>query len=95
VIGRLGLPALVAIAWSPVAPAQQPRALTFRYTVPQLDCVTFSEHSRSTLDAETGGRRRRETLTRSGVLRIRARAAGDSVALEAWYDSLALSRQSP
>jgi hypothetical protein len=87
--------ALLGLAWSPGAPAQQPAPPAFRYTAPQLDCATFTERSRSTLDAETGGRRRRETLTRSGVLRFRARAAGDSLALEAWYDSLALSRRSP
>lgn len=85
--------ALLTLAWPPIAPAQRPA--TIRYAASQLDCATFVEHSRSRLDAETGGRRRRETLTRSGVLRFHARASGDSVALEAWYDSLALSRQSP
>jgi hypothetical protein len=83
----------LGLVWSRVAAAQQPAPL--RYSAAQLDCASFVEHSRSTLDAETGGRRRRETLTRSGVLRFRARATGDSVALEAWYDSLALSRESP
>jgi hypothetical protein len=76
-------------------PGPQPTLPALRYTASQLDCATFVERSRSTLEAETGGRRRRETLTRSGVLRFRARAAGDSLALEAWYDSLALSRESP
>lgn len=92
---RLTLSAFLAVAGASAAPAQQPAPTGFRYTTDQLDCATFLEHSRSRLDAETGGRRRRETLTRSGVLRFRARPAGDSVALEAWYDSLALSRESP
>jgi hypothetical protein len=96
---RLAVPALLVLARSSVAaapaPAQQPEPPSLRYTAAQLDCASFVEHSRSTLDAETGGRRRRETLTRSGLLRFRARAAGDSVGLEAWYDSLALSRESP
>jgi hypothetical protein len=87
--------AVLALACPPVVPAQQPPTPTLRYTAPQLDCATFVEHSRSRLDAETGGRRRRETLNRSGVLRFRARAVGDGLALEAWYDSLALSRESP
>jgi len=87
--------ALLTLAWSPAALAQQPPPPTLRYTAAQLDCATFVEQSRSRLDAETGGRRRRETLVRSGVLRFRARASGDTLALEAWYDSLALSRESP
>jgi len=92
---RLAVSAFLAVAGARVAPAQQPASPTFRYTAAQLDCATFLEHSRSRLDAETGGRRRRESLTRRGVLRFRARPAGDSVAIEAWYDSLALARESP
>ena len=87
---------MLALASPRSAPAQQ-RAPTaaLRYTAGQLDCATFLEHSRARLLAETGGRRRRETLVRSGVLRFRAHPAGDDVAIEAWYDSLAVSRASP
>ncbi|HET7470559.1 MAG TPA: hypothetical protein VFJ81_12830 [Gemmatimonadales bacterium] len=81
--------------WSSVGSAQQPAPPILRYTAAQLDCASFVEHSRTQLDAETGGRRRREILTRRGVLRFRARPSGDSLTLEAWYDSLALSRESP
>ncbi len=87
--------ALLTLVSPPMAAAQQSAPRTIRYTAPQLDCASFIEHSRSRLDAETGGRRRRETLTRSGVLRFRARPSEDGVALEAWYDSLILSRESP
>ena len=92
---RFALLALLAVVSPRIAPAQQPAPPTIRYTAAQLDCAGFVEHSRSRLDAETGGRRRRETLTRTGLLRFRARPSGDGVALEAWYDSLALSRESP
>lgn len=92
----LALPAALALAAPGSAPAQQRGApAPFRYTAAQLDCATFLERSRARLVAETGGRRRRETLVRSGVLRFRARPAGDDVAIEAWYDSLAVSRESP
>jgi hypothetical protein len=67
----------------------------FRYTAGQLDCATFIDHSAGRLDAETGAHRRHETLSRDGVLRFRARAAAGGVAMEAWYDSLAVSRTSP
>lgn len=53
------------------------------------------ERSRGRLEAQTGLRQRRETLTRDGVWRMRARPAPAGVTLEAWYDSLALTRESP
>jgi len=68
---------------------------TFRYTAVQLDCATFIDHGAGRLDAETGARRRRETLSRDGVLRFRARPGADGIAVEAWFDSLAVSRTSP
>ncbi len=74
-------------------PAGAPVSL--QYTAAQLDCATFVDHSAGRLDAETGARRRRETLSRDGILRVRARAADSGIALEAWYDSLAVSRVSP
>jgi hypothetical protein len=72
-----------------------PPPATFRYTVEQLACATFHELSRGRLQTQTGTRLRRETLTRDGVLRVRARPDGAAIGLEAWYDSLALSRESP
>jgi len=75
------------------APLHQPAE--FHYTAEQLDCSGFREHSRARLYAQTGTRQRRETLTRDGIWRLRARRATAGLAVEAWYDSLALSRQSP
>lgn len=87
---------LLTLAAGQSARSQQAPAPTpFRYAAAQLDCATFVEHSRARLEAETGARRRRETLLRDGVLRVRARPAGAAIAIEAWYDSLALSRESP
>ncbi len=72
-----------------------PPPAAFRYTSDQLACVTFHEHSQGQLDAQTGTRQRRETLLRDGILRLEARPARVGIALEAWYDSLAISRDSP
>jgi hypothetical protein len=79
------------------AVGQRPSAapVTFRYTPAQLDCAVFHERSTGELQSQTGARRRRETVRRAGTLRLRARAAGDTIALEAWYDSLAVSREGP
>jgi hypothetical protein len=73
----------------------EPSAVEFRYTPAQLACAAFREQSRATLDAQTGMRQRHETLLREGLLSLRARPGGPAIALEAWYDSLALSRESP
>ena len=43
----------------------------FRYTPDQWRCVSLHERSRAVLEAETGLRRRRETLTRDGLWRLR------------------------
>jgi hypothetical protein len=85
-----GLPLLAAAQ----AEAQAPAAAGFRYTAAQLDCARFEEHSRSRLDGQTGTRLRRETLTRDGLWRVRATATGRVIQIEAWYDSLALTRES-
>jgi hypothetical protein len=91
VVGHLS--AGTAAAQQPTAPA-----ILFRYTASQLDCAVFHERSTGELQSQTGGRRRREILRRQGVLRFGARPAADTtgtIALEAWYDSLTLSRESP
>ncbi len=75
------------------APAHPPAE--FQYTLEQLDCSAFREHSRARLYTQTGTRQRRETLTRDGIWHLRARGAPAGLAVEAWYDSLALSRESP
>jgi hypothetical protein len=77
-----------ALAQHSAAPAE------FRYTPAQLACAGFEEHSRARLDGQTGTRLRRETLTRDGLWRLHARPAGRMLQIEAWYDSLALTRES-
>ena len=84
-----------ALGAPPAAGQAASSSVTLRYTAAQLACATFHETSRGRLDTQTGARLRHETLTRDGVLQLRARPAGAGLALEAWYDSLALSRESP
>lgn len=47
------------------------------------------------LEAQTGLRRRRETLTRDGLWRLRGLPVLAGISVEAWYDSLTVSRTSP
>jgi hypothetical protein len=76
-----------------LAAAQEPTE--FRYTPDQLRCVSLHERSRAVLEAETGLRRRRETLARDGLMRLRGLPAPAGISIEAWYDTLAVSRTSP
>ena len=87
------LAALALLAHASPAAAQASAA--FRYAPDQWRCVSLRERSRAVLEAETGLRRRRETLSRDGLWRVRGRPGPAGMAIEAWYDSLALSRQSP
>ena len=85
---------LILLAVASGASAQGPPATArFRYTAPGLDCATFTEHSSARLDGQTGTRVRRETITRDGLWRLRARPAGRAIGIEAWYDSLTLKRE--
>lgn len=66
-----------------------------RYAAPQLECARFRQVLHSELETNVPGRVRRETVALAGVWAVRATAArGDSVRLEAWFDSLALTRAS-
>lgn len=85
---------LILLAATAGANAQAPPvAARFRYTAPHLDCAEFTEHSTARLDSQTGTRVRRETITREGRWRMRATPAKTGIAIEAWYDSLALVRE--
>lgn len=86
---RYGVPcvAVLALLAVPGAPVR------FRYTAAQLACASFAEHSTARLDGQTGTRVRRETITRDGLWRLRAEPAKGGIGIEAWYDSLALVRE--
>lgn len=60
------------------------------YTAAQLDCARFRETVRSRIETETAGRVHRAVAERDGSWRFRARDSAGGVALEGWYDSLAL-----
>jgi hypothetical protein len=67
----------------------------FRYTAAQLQCARFEEISQGRLLVESAGRRRQETVGRSGRWSLRARDSAAAIALEGWYDSLSVSRDGP
>ncbi|HUF36585.1 MAG TPA: hypothetical protein VMN37_11590 [Gemmatimonadales bacterium] len=75
--------ALAALAAVPAARAQE-------YTAAQLDCARYHEWARSEIETETGGRVQRARAEREGWWSFRARDTAGGIALEGWYDSLAL-----
>jgi hypothetical protein len=64
------------------------------YAAAQLHCARFREISRSEVETETARGGVDATLERDGLWSFRARDTAGGVALEAWYDSLALRRRS-
>ena len=76
----------------PPKPWQQPAV---GYTANQLSCARFLETVASQIRIEAAGRARHQTSDRRGVWQFRAVPSNGDVALEAWLDSLVLSRTSP
>ena len=66
-----------------------------RYDAAEWTCARFAESVEGTLESEFGSARRAETLGRSGILSIRAVQDGEGLAIEGWYDSLAVVRAGP
>lgn len=66
-----------------------------RYRAAELACVGFAEEVSSEIRTEAGGRVREERTGRFGLLLVRGTATDSGVALEAWYDTLSVSRESP
>jgi hypothetical protein len=63
------------------------------YTASQLACASFEVRVRTNVTTELQGRRRVEEIHRDGILRVRGRDASGAIAIEAWWDSLRLSRR--
>jgi hypothetical protein len=71
-----------------------PLGAQVRYQARQLQCAGFEERARTEIRGQTGGRERKETAGREGVWRFRARRSGADLAVEGWYDSLSVWRES-
>jgi len=65
------------------------------YTVTTVGCARFRESVRGELESAFGTTRRTESLGRDGVLELRAVPDSAGLALEAWYDTLAVFREGP
>jgi hypothetical protein len=83
------LAALASLAAA--APRQQG---ILRYSASILDCSRWAESSRSKIETVTNRRSGEATAGRRGVLALRARDSAGGVAIEAWFDSVAVWRRS-
>ena len=81
---------LLVVTWSP---AWAQGAAAPRYSASRLHCARYLESSRSRIETATTGGALEATAERDGIWSIRARDTSGGVALEAWYDSLALRRR--
>jgi hypothetical protein len=79
-----------AIAAAALAVATAQAAHAQSYTAAGLHCTAFHESARSEIETETAGRVRRAIAERAGLWRFHARDTAAGVALEGWYDSLAV-----
>lgn len=84
------LAALVATTAHPGALGAQ--ALP-RYDARQLACVLFDVAARTKVTTELQGRRKVEEVRRDGRLEVRGTPADAGIAIEAWWDTLTLSRR--
>jgi len=61
-----------------------------QYRAAQLECARFLETARSDIETQSAGRARRAIAEREGRWSFRAHDSAGAIALEGWYDSLAL-----
>ena len=65
------------------------------YDTRTLGCGHFAESVRSELQSRYGAVHRTEQVGRDGILVVRTRPDSGGLAVEAWYDSLAVFREGP
>ena len=85
---------LLPLAAAGAAMASRGSLVRPTYDVAQLDCSRWQETVHSDIETATGRAMDRARTVRSGWWTVRARDTTGGLAIEAWYDSLTLSRQS-
>jgi hypothetical protein len=79
---------LATALWPGTLRAQRPR-----FDAAQLACATFDVRVRTTVTTDLQGRHQVEELRRDGRLVVRGAPSDSGTAIEAWWDSLSLSRR--
>jgi hypothetical protein len=79
---------LATTLWPGLLRAQRPR-----FDAAQLACVTFDVRVRTTVTTDLQGRHQVEEIRRDGRLVVRGTPSDSGIAIEAWWDSLSLSRR--
>lgn len=92
-----GLVVLALAGHSGTVPAEgsAPQEPAPRYTAAMLAEASFDLRVRATIRSQSGGPAREETIARDARLEVRATADGDTLRLEAWFDSLVVFREGP
>ena len=84
---------LVLAAGLSLKSARAVQAQSFGYTAAHLDCARFAETSHSDITTQTARGDVKATVDRAGVWTFRARDTTGGIAVESWYDSLAIRRR--
>jgi len=82
---------VAALGWPTPLPSQAEGPP--RYSAAGLDCARFEEASESEILTQTARRAGKGSAGRSGIWTFLARDTAGAIAIEAWYDSLAVWRR--
>lgn len=83
----------VVVATTAVAALSAQERGAMRYQAEPLSCAAFKESVRTVLRGESGTASVRNGAGRDGVLLVTARDSSGALALDAWYDSLVVWRE--
>lgn len=90
IVGRAALVAALASMVPAGLVGQEP---VWRYTAGQLECALFQETVRTKVRGESGRAVIEDRAGRDGILAVAGRDSAGLVAIEAWFDSLAVWRE--
>ncbi|HVX89244.1 MAG TPA: hypothetical protein VG940_09985, partial [Gemmatimonadales bacterium] len=85
--------AILAVLATVAFPGRLPGQSLPRYLPGQFACVIYRVHVHTSVSTDLQGRTRREEVDRDGRLTVRGTPVAGGTALEAWWDSLTLSRR--
>ena len=94
-LSRTAIAAVWVLAAALPAPRPAQTGDAPRYRAAQLECARFAESSRSEIATSTPRAAGEGAAERYGLWQFRARDSADAVALDGWYDSLAIRRRTP
>lgn len=85
--------AILAVLATVAVPGRLPGQSLPQYRPGQFACVIYRVHVHTSVNTDLQGRTRREEVDRDGLLQVHGTPVAGGTAIEAWWDSLTLSRR--